>query len=119
MVDRSYTEEVKHFGDVVENLIKEITGLRVDLRNDIKNLSDKVSSLQQDTDNLTEGNHRHGIRSVRDEIELIRSKDIKPLSVRMAEIEADVLKYKIKAAGYGTSGGVGIYAIIELIKLVQ
>lgn len=39
--------------------------------------------------------------------------------VQIRERKVDVMRYKIKAAGYGTSGGLGIYAIIELIKILQ
>ena len=113
------TDDIKFINSKLDSFEKRLENKLGMLTDAIQGLSEQVGRLQTDTDNLTEGNHRHGIRGIREEIEIVRNNDIKPLSVRIAEIEADVLKYKIKAAGYGTSGGVGIYAIIELIKLVQ
>ena len=105
------TDDYQSINSKLESFEKRLENKLGMLTEAISKLSEQVSSLQSDTDNLTEGNHRHGIRSVREEIELVK--------IRIAEIEADVLKYKIKAGGYGISGGISIYALLELIKIIQ
>ena len=113
------TDDYQSINSKLESFEKRLESKLGMLTDAISKLSEQVSHLQSDTDNLTEGNKRHGISGVREEIENLRTNDIRPLKVRIAEIEADVMKYKIKAAGYGTSGGISIYALLELIKIIQ
>lgn len=67
--ERSYTEEVKHFSEIVDRVSVEMRDFREDFRVEIAKLHERLSDVQRDADILTEGDRRHGLKPLRDMID--------------------------------------------------
>lgn len=127
--NRTYTQEVTHFSDMVENLTSELRSFKKEIGGKIDRMSSQVEKNRLDADNLTEGNKRHGIEPVRKIANYAKTKSDESHH-RLDDIEPiakDALRIATKAnnrisrllwtvSGAAGGGGVGGAYIFELIK---
>ena len=63
--ERSYTEEVKRFSEIVDRFSVEMRDFREYFRVEIDKLHESLSDVQRDADIITEGDRRHGLKPLR------------------------------------------------------
>ena len=117
--ERSYTEEVKNFSSIVKKLTDELSSFRSEIKGSLKEIKDELSSLKSDADNLTEGNQRHGIKPVREEIDSIKKKmEEYHISNQdgIKENRESILSQNVQAGAYGAGSGGIVYVITKIIE---
>ena len=119
--ERSYTEEVKHFSGIVKELTDELSSFRSEIKTSLREIKDEVSSLKGDADNLTEGNPRHGIKPVREEIDNIKKKmaeDYTKLHEGIKQNREALLSQNIQAGAYGAGSGGVVYIVARIAEAI-
>jgi len=119
--ERSYTEEVKHFSNIVEKLTDELGSFRSEIKLSLKEIKDEVSSLKTDADNLTEGNVRHGIRPVREEIKDLKKKiddNYNTLAKAQKENRESIITQNVQSSALGAGSGGIMYIIARIIEAI-
>jgi chromosome segregation ATPase len=115
--ERSYTEEVRRFSAIVE----QVEGKLDLITSSIERLSKDVADLKVDADNLTKGNQRHGIKGVRDEIKKLQSSLYQENTKQDAKIDTnkhEITRLKEKLALYGGGGGGVVYIVGKLLETI-
>lgn len=122
MPERSYTEELKHNSEIVQNLIDSLEDYKVKSTRKIDSLCEKIDSIsiklekvEKDSDTLIEGDGRHGVEPVRSIA--TKAMDISKTSLQ----ETRALKKKILTYAAGFTGGVIVLssAISFLISILS
>jgi len=119
--DRSYTEEVKNFSNVVNKLTDELGSFRSEIKQSLKEIKDEVTSLRSDADNLTEGNIRHGIKPVREEIDSLKKKVDDNFNTNQQGIKENreaLLSQNIQAGAYGAGSGGVVYIVARIAEAI-
>ena len=119
--ERSYTEEVKHFSNIVEKLTDELGSFRSEIKLSLKEIKDEVSSLKTDADNLTEGNLRHGIKPVREEIYDLKKKiddNYNTLAKAQKENRESIISQNVQSSALGAGSGGIMYIIARIIEAI-
>lgn len=127
--DKTYTQEVKHFSKIVEELTSELRSFKNEISGKLDKMSDQIEKNRMDADNLTEGNKRHGIEPVRQIADYAKTKsdkandrldDIEPISsdalekAEKANSRIDRILWTVGGAAAG--GGLGGAWIFDLLK---
>ena len=105
--DRSYTEEVRQFGKIVEGLKNELSSFRTEILSRLDEMNKELKSVKRDADVITEGDKRHGVEPVRLIAEEAKKK------ADSAHERIDMAKWVL--AGLSAGAGVGGGALFEFI----